>query len=111
MRQLRAAALLPALALSLTEGCQGCRSEPAAGSRPIAPEQCERLIDHYTELALVENVADASSALIFEQKVQVRELAKRDPALAQCAAQLTEATYACAISATTPESFEACLSR
>jgi len=96
-RALGAGALLASLA--------ACKSPPAAAS--VA--QCDELLDRYTELALRESVPDASIDLVAAQKKQVREMAAASSGLSACPGHVREAQRACAMAASTPDAFEACL--
>ncbi len=91
------------VAMALGLGC--------ASPKKLTSQQCDALVDRYTEIALRESFPDASAETIAAQKTQVRGLAQKDAALASCSAQITPAQHACAMAATTPDAFEACLSR
>ncbi len=96
-RALGAGALLASVA--------GCNSPPATAS--VA--QCDELLDRYTELALHESVPDASPEVVAEQKRQVRAMAAASSVLTTCPGHVTETQRRCAMSSSTPDSFEACL--
>jgi hypothetical protein len=96
-RALGAGALIASMA--------ACKSPPATAT--VA--QCDALLDRYTELALRESVPDASRDLVAAQKAQVREMAAASSVLTACPGHVTEAQRACAMAASTPDAFEACL--
>jgi len=96
-RALGAGALVASLA--------ACKSPPTTAS--VA--QCEELLDRYTELALHESLPDASAELIAAQKTQVREMAAASSVLGTCPGHVTAAQRACAMTAASPDAFEACV--
>ena len=82
-----------------------------ASPKKLTSQQCDELVDRYTEIALRESFPDAAPGLVASQKTQVRALATQDPALAKCVDEITPAQRACAMSASTPDAFERCLVR
>jgi hypothetical protein len=90
---------------ALIASLAACKSPPPGAS--VA--QCDELLDRYTELALRENVPDASIELVAAQKKQVREMAAASSVLGACPGHVSEKQRACAMAASTPDGFEACL--
>ncbi len=92
-------------ASAIVASLAACKSPPANAS--VA--ECDALLDRYTELALRESVPDASADLVDAQKAQVREMAAASSVLTACPGHITQAQRTCAMSASTPDAFEACL--
>jgi len=90
-----------ALALSGALGCQKALDE----------RDCERLIDHYTELLVLEENPGATPVQVALEMDEARALARKDPRfeLAQCGEKVSRSSYDCAMAAPSVDAIERCM--
>ena len=92
-----------AVALALT-GALGCE-------KPLDERDCERLLDHYTELLVREENPGATPVQVALEMDEARALSRKDPRfeLAECGKKLSRSSYTCAMAAPSVDAIERCM--
>jgi hypothetical protein len=82
-----------------------------ACGKPLEAEDCERLLDHYTELLVREETPEATPVFVAQRMDEARALLRKDPRfeLPACGRKVSRASYACAMSAPTVDAVEHCM--
>jgi len=80
----------------------GCRARPT-------PEECDRLLDRYTELLVRQDAARVTRAEIDAAQAEARARAATHPAFARCTREVSRESMDCALAAHDPDQIERCL--
>jgi hypothetical protein len=80
-----------------------------ACGRPLAPEECDALLDRYVEKLVGSDRPGTPAAEVLELQRRAREKARRDPAFAECRSAVSRAKFECAMQAPTVDRMEICL--
>jgi hypothetical protein len=82
-----------------------------ACAKPLTGDDCDALLDRYTELLVKSQNADTPAQRIVELQAQARELAHHDPKyeFAACSAKVSRRHFECAMSAPSVDDMERCL--
>jgi hypothetical protein len=81
-----------------------------AGCRPKASTaQCDQLLERYALLVVTERLPDASADLIKSEREREKSEARGDDAFKNCSSEVSQAEFACAMSARSADTFEKCL--
>ncbi len=103
---LRLTRLLSALAVLIVACCglPGC-------AQPLSEDECDRLLDHYTEHLLRSERPDVSAQTIAEKQSAARALARADARFEfeTCPDAVSRAQFDCAIIAPSVDAIEKCL--
>lgn len=85
-----------------TLGCQ----------KPLETDECERLLDRYTELLLRNENPEVTAQVIAVKQTEARALAKSEPAFewVRCADAVSRVQFDCAMRAGSVDDVERCLS-
>ncbi len=77
----------------------------------LTAEQCEQLLDRYTEKLLLEENPRALGEEVVRRQEQARLLVRRDPAyeFTRCPSLVRPTQFRCAMRATTVDDIERCL--
>ncbi len=80
-------------------------------SEPLSNDECERLLDHYTERLMRDESPDVSLSKIAEKQEQARKLAKEDPLFEfeRCSDKVSRSQFDCAMAAGNVNGIEQCL--
>ena len=81
----------------------------SACDEPVTRQECDRLLDRYVELLARTNQPDASAAAVREFQTAAKDLAKRDPAFADCQKEVSRRKLECAMKAPNVDRMEICL--
>lgn len=91
-------------------GALACAALCVVGcSKPLQPDECKALLDHYVDLLVHANRPDAGGDEVVRQQAAARAEAARDPAFARCSGEVSRSQYECAMQATNPDQLEQCL--
>jgi hypothetical protein len=77
--------------------------------KPLAQDECNRLLDHYVELLVQSDRPDTSALDLARLKKEARAKAAQDPAFRTCSSDVSRRQYDCAMLATTADKVEQCL--
>ncbi len=80
----------------------GCKAKATAA-------ECDRLLDRYAELVVIEKYPDAGAKDIEAERARERSEARGDDAFKNCSSEVSRAEYECAMHAATADAFEKCL--
>lgn len=80
----------------------------ACGAR-VTPEECNQLLDHYTEKVIDQARPSTSLSQRMELVQQAREKAAQDPEFASCTARVSRRKWECAMRAPDADEVERCL--
>ena len=86
----------------LLGGLSGC-------AEPPTPAECERMLDHYTELLVRSDRPGAKAAEREKLKAEARSKASRDPEFGRCGKQVSRRQLECALGAPDVDAMERCL--
>lgn len=89
------------LALALLAACQR--------SRPVTRDECDRLLDHYTELLIRTENVRLSAAEHQQLRGEIRARASVHRPFLACASELKREQMDCALAAFHPDEVERCL--
>jgi hypothetical protein len=80
-------------------------------SAPLDERDCERLLDHYTELLVLEENPGATPVQVAQKMDEARALSRKDPRfeLSQCGRKVSRSSYTCAMAAPTVDAVERCM--
>jgi len=80
-------------------------------SKPLSENDCDRLLDHYTEHLLRSERPGVTAQTIAEKQTAARALVRADAKFefANCAQAVSRAQFDCAISAPSVDAIEKCL--
>jgi hypothetical protein len=92
----------PALVLSFLLALAGCTRGPS-------PEECDQLLDHYTELLVKQENRKASEDEVARLQREARAKAAADREFAKCGNRLSKRQWECAMKAPTVDDVERCL--
>ncbi len=81
----------------------------SACTKPLSESECEALLIHYTDRLLVADRSDTSTEERARMKVEVRQLAARDPAFQRCSESVSRTAYHCSMAAGSVDEVERCL--
>lgn len=78
---------------------------------PLRVDDCERLLDRYTELLVLEENREATPVQVAQAMDEARALSRRDPRfeLSSCGRKVSRASYTCAMAAPTVDAIERCM--
>ncbi|MGH7284005.1 MAG: hypothetical protein ACRELY_20960 [Polyangiaceae bacterium] len=77
--------------------------------KKATPAECDALVTRYAELVAREAMPDASAEDVRATQTRAREEAADDEDFRACAGRVTHEELACAMAASTADTFEACL--
>lgn len=83
-------------------GCLGC-------SPPLTADECNQLLDRYTEKVAEQQSAETSSESVFRMQRDARARAAMSPEFSRCAAKVSRRQWRCAMSAPSVDDIERCL--
>ncbi|HVU02618.1 MAG TPA: hypothetical protein VHE30_12740 [Polyangiaceae bacterium] len=83
----------------------------AACARPLDERECERLLDHYTELLVKEEDPTATPEHVAQALEDARRLAATDPRfeMSACPRKIGRKSFECAMAAPSVDAVERCL--
>jgi hypothetical protein len=71
--------------------------------------QCDKLLDRYAQLVVIEKFPDASDDLVRLERERERNEARADDAFKNCSSEVSQKEFDCAMGAPNANSFEKCL--
>jgi len=80
-----------------------------ACKKKVTSQQCDELIDRFSELYVKEHSPDAGAENIAEEKARVRQQAMLSDELKNCPSEVQVEEHACAMKATTSDAMLKCL--
>ncbi len=83
-------------------GAFGCAEPPTQA-------ECERMLDHYTELLVRSDRPQAKAAEREKLKAEARSKASRDPEFGRCSQRVSRRQLDCALGASDVDAMERCL--
>jgi hypothetical protein len=78
-------------------------------SRPLDADECNQLLDHYTELLAKSLNPGISDEEILRMQKEARAKAAGDPEFARCSSKLSRRQWECAMKAPSADDVERCL--
>ena len=108
---LRSSALATAALLSAGPILEGCH----AFHRPVTKDDCTQMLDHYLDMVIAgepatRNLPPAQATAVRDMK---RAVKKAEPSyarvLSQCETEVSRSEYDCAMKASVPDEWEACI--
>ena len=83
----------------------------AGCSKPLSEDECDRLLDHYTEHLLRSEHRQVTPEVIVAKQAEARDLARSDPHFEfySCADEVSREQFECAILAPSIDAIERCL--
>lgn len=83
----------------------------AGCSKPLSAEECDQLLDHYTERLLRESAPELTGAQVAERQRQARTLARERAEFEfdKCANRVSRSQFRCALEAGSVDQVERCL--
>ncbi len=90
------------LTLPLVLWISGC-------SEPLSDQECEHLLDRYTDLLLKSDRPELSETARRELKLETRAQALKTSAFAECSEDVSREAFDCAMKATHINGFEQCM--
>jgi hypothetical protein len=81
----------------------------AGCGKPLAPAECDALLDRYVELLLRDDRPKSSAGEVLRVQQEARKRAARDPAFQQCRARVSRSSFDCAMEANDANQLEQCL--
>jgi hypothetical protein len=82
----------------------------AAGCKPkVSDGQCDRLVERYAQLVVVENFPDASADRLRIEQAHEKKEARADDVFKNCSTQVSETEFDCAMRAMTAGALQKCL--
>ena len=81
----------------------------AACARGPTPDECNQLLDHYTELLVKQEKRDASEDEVARAQREARAKSATDRSFAQCGNKVSRRQWACAMKAPSVDDVERCL--
>jgi hypothetical protein len=95
--------LLAALCLApATVALAGCQ-------QPLTADECDALLDHYTELLVEKQNGRITNEQLAKVKSEVRAKASASRDFARCSAKVSRRQFTCAMAAPTVDDVERCL--
>lgn len=79
--------------------------------RSLEPAECQHLLDHYTELLVLEENPGATPERVAHDQERARAVARKDPRFdfKNCTRKVSRGDFECAMSAPTVDAVERCL--
>lgn len=89
----------------------GCCLFLCGCGRALDTDECDRLLDHYTELLVKEQLPDLPAQEIAVRQSRARKLAKEDPSYEfdRCSRAVNRRQFDCAMQAVSVDAVERCL--
>ena len=80
-------------------------------SRPLANDECQKLLDRYTELLVREEHPGITPEAVAHTQGEARNTARTDPRFefSECSRRVSRRDYECAMNAPTVDAIERCL--
>jgi hypothetical protein len=77
--------------------------------KPLASDECNRLLDHYVELLVSSDRPGTSAVELVKLKKEARAKAAHDRSFLSCSSEVSRSQYDCAMGATTADKLEQCM--
>jgi hypothetical protein len=78
-------------------------------SRPLDADECNQLLDHYTELLVKSTNPTITEEEVLRLQRDARAKAAGDPEFSRCSAKVSRRQWECAMKAPTADDIERCL--